>query len=112
MGSKLQFSSSHHPQTDRQTEVTNQCLGNLLRSLIGEHPKLWDLTLPQAEFVYNRPPNRTTGKTLFEIVYGRNPITHLDLVPILVKEPLNIDADEQSKKIRICIKRCAIRLFI
>ncbi|GJW38497.1 RNA-directed DNA polymerase, partial [Tanacetum coccineum] len=44
------------------------------------------------------------SKTLFGIVYGRNPITPLDLVLIPVKEPLNMDADEQSKRLRICIK--------
>ncbi|GJV22901.1 RNA-directed DNA polymerase [Tanacetum coccineum] len=70
------------------------------KSLIGEYPKQWDLTLPQAEFAYNRSPNCTTGKTPFEIVYGRNPITPLDLVLIPVREPLNIDTDEQSKKIK------------
>ncbi|GJR86227.1 RNA-directed DNA polymerase [Tanacetum coccineum] len=68
--------------------------------LIGEYPKQWDLTLPQAEFAYNRSPNCTTGKTPFEIVYGRNPITPLDLVLIPMREPLNIDTDEQSKKIK------------
>ncbi|GJV73724.1 RNA-directed DNA polymerase [Tanacetum coccineum] len=58
------------------------CIGNLLRSLIGDNAKQWDLILPQAEFAYNRSINRTTGKSPFEVVYGRNPITPLDLVPV------------------------------
>ncbi|GJW59086.1 RNA-directed DNA polymerase [Tanacetum coccineum] len=47
LGSRLQFSSSHHPQTDGQTEVTNCSLGNLLRSLIRDNPKQWDLVRKQ-----------------------------------------------------------------
>ncbi|GJX22321.1 RNA-directed DNA polymerase [Tanacetum coccineum] len=93
--SNRDFSSSHYLQNDGQTEVTNRSLGNLVRSLIGEHPKQWNLTLSQAEFAYNWSPNRTTGKTPFEIVFGRNPITPLDLVPVMVKEPLDMDTDEQ-----------------
>ncbi|GJZ58121.1 reverse transcriptase domain-containing protein, partial [Tanacetum coccineum] len=61
LGAKLQFSSSHHPQTNGQTEVINQSLGYLLRNLIGDNAKQWDLILLQAEFAYNRLVYRTTS---------------------------------------------------
>nr|GEU50565.1 hypothetical protein [Tanacetum cinerariifolium] len=57
-------------------------LGNLLRSLIGDNAKRWDLILSQAEVAYNRSVNRTACKSPFEVVYRRNPITPLDLVPV------------------------------
>ena len=58
---KLSFISSYHPQTDGKTKVVNRSLGNLLRSLAGEHPKQWDHILPQAEYAYNDSPNKSTG---------------------------------------------------
>nr|GEU55622.1 RNA-directed DNA polymerase [Tanacetum cinerariifolium] len=100
LGSKLQFSSSHHPQTDGQNEVVNRSLGNLLRSLIGDNAKQWDLILPQAEFAYNRSVNRTTGKSPFEVVYGRNPITHLDLVHVPEVGQFSKKGADQSEQIK------------
>ncbi|GJV25674.1 RNA-directed DNA polymerase, partial [Tanacetum coccineum] len=97
LGSKLQFSSSYHPQTDGQTEVVNRSLGNILRSLIGDNAKQWDLILPQAEFAYNRSVNRTTCKSPFEVVYGRNPITPLDLVPVLEVGNFSEEGADQSE---------------
>ena len=60
---------------DGQTKVVNQSLKNLLRCLVGEHPKNWDLILPNAEFAYNSSVNRTIGKSPFKVVHGFKPRT-------------------------------------
>jgi hypothetical protein len=73
LGTDLSFNSTYHPQTDGQTEVVNRSLGNLLRSLVTEHHSQWDQILPQAEFAYNDSPNRSTGKSPFQILYGMQP---------------------------------------
>ena len=39
MQSHLHYSSAHDPQLDDQTELVNRPFGNLLQSLVGEHPK-------------------------------------------------------------------------
>lgn len=79
LGTKLKFSTSSHPQTDGQTEVTNRTLGSLLRALIKTNMRQWDELLSRAEFAYNRAPNKTTGISPFMAVYGLNSHTPLDL---------------------------------
>lgn len=39
---KVDFNNAYLPQTDGQIEVVNRSLGGLLKSLVGEHLKLWD----------------------------------------------------------------------
>ena len=100
MGTQLHFSSSHHLQTDGQTEVVNRSLGNLLRSLVGENPRQLDLVLSQAEFAYNRSHNRTTGKTPFEVVTGVNPITPLDLTPLPTTTHFSSSGEAQAQQVQ------------
>ena len=35
----LQFSSAYHPQTNRQSEVVNRTLGDMIRCIAGDKPK-------------------------------------------------------------------------
>nr|GEU60051.1 hypothetical protein [Tanacetum cinerariifolium] len=100
MGTKLQFSFAYHPQTDGQTEAVNRSLRNLLRCLVGENIRKWDLMLPQPEFAYNRSCSQTTGKSPFEIVYGCNPSNPLDLVPLPITSKYRNDADVRAEKIK------------
>jgi hypothetical protein len=70
LGTNLMFSSTYHPQMDRQMKVVNISLGDLLRSLVTEHHSSWDNILPQEEFAYNDSVNRSTGQSPFQVAYG------------------------------------------
>ena len=100
MGTRLNFSSSSHPQTDGQTEVTNRTLGTLLRALITKKPTQWEELLPHAEFAYNRVPHKTTGLSLFAIVYGCNPLTPIDLAPFTSQTNFSYEANERAQEIK------------
>ena len=82
LGTKLLFSTTCHPQTDGQTEVVNRTLGTLLRTILKKNLKSWEECLPHVEFAYNRAIHSTTNCSPFEIVYGFNPMTPLDLLPM------------------------------
>ena len=82
LGTKLLFSTTCHPQTDGQTEVVNRTLGTFLRTVLRNNLKTWEACLPHVEFAYNRAVHSTTNCSPFEVVYGFNPLTPLDLLPM------------------------------
>jgi hypothetical protein len=53
LDTQLNFSSAYHPQTNGQTERTNQVLEDMLRACALKHGGSWDKSLPHAEFSYN-----------------------------------------------------------
>ena len=71
-----------HPQSDSQTEVVNRILGQMLRCMIVQNIREWDELLAHIEFAYNRVVHSTTSHSPFEVVYGFNPLTPLDLLPL------------------------------
>jgi len=81
LGTKLLLSTTCHPQTDGQIEVVNRTLSQLLRCFVNKNLKTWEEWLPHAEFAYNRVVHSTTQMSPFEVVYGFNPLTPLDLLP-------------------------------
>ena len=96
LGTKLNFSSTYHPQFNGQTEVVNRSLGKMLRSLVGENMKQWDKVLAQAEFAYNDSPNRSTGISPFKIMYGMHPRGVYELRDLGQLEKRSADGDRKS----------------
>lgn len=58
---------AYHPQTNDQTEVTNQALGDLLCCLVGDNINSWDNVFCQAEFTHNHVLNSITGFSPFRV---------------------------------------------
>jgi hypothetical protein len=71
LDTKLRFSTAYHPQTDGQTERTNQVLKDMLRACAIQYGTSWDKCLPFAEFSYNNSYQASTKKSPFEALYGR-----------------------------------------
>ena len=92
--------SAYHPQTDGQTEVTNRTLSTLLRVLIKRNINEWEECLPITEYAYNRARHSTTGKSPFEVVYGFNPLSRLDILPLPLQERTNMDASAQASYLK------------
>ncbi|GJP34469.1 hypothetical protein CLOM_g18908 [Closterium sp. NIES-68] len=69
---RLQFSSAYHPQTDGQTERTNQTMEQLIRTNCPD-PSRWEESLPMLEFSYNNAPCATTNHSPFFLNYGMDP---------------------------------------
>lgn len=67
------FSTAYHPQTDGQTERTNQNLEQYLQIYINYDQDNWEQLLLFAEFVHNNTPNAATGISPFFSNKGYNP---------------------------------------
>ncbi|KAA0063336.1 pol protein [Cucumis melo var. makuwa] len=71
MGTRLDFSTAFHPQTDGQTERLNQVLEDMLRACALEFLGSWDSHLHLMEFAYNNSYQATIGMAPFEALYGK-----------------------------------------
>ncbi|CAI7900671.1 unnamed protein product [Closterium sp. NIES-54] len=71
-GTRLQFNSLYHPETDGHTERTNKTMEQLIRATC-DNPTTWEQQLPLIEFAYNNSPSATTQQSPFYRNYGKDP---------------------------------------
>ncbi|MCO5563730.1 hypothetical protein L7F22_017377 [Adiantum nelumboides] len=97
LGTKLNFSSAYHPQTDGQSEIANSIVLDLLKAYVTEvdQHNQWEKYLPLVEYAYNNTVHTSTGKTPFEVIEGRSKVP-----PILKMHGKIFVADEYSLDLR------------
>jgi hypothetical protein len=77
LGTRLEFNTAFHPQTDGQTERVNHILEDMLRACALDYGSSWDDNLPYAEFSYNNNYQASIEMAPFEALYGKKCTTPL-----------------------------------
>ena len=109
MGTKLLFSTTCHPQIDGQTRVVNRTLTQLLHT-VHKNLKTWETCLPFIEFAYNKAMHTTTSYSPFEIVYGFNPLTPLDLMSLPVDDKSSLDGQKKAELVKSLHERVRLQI--
>ena len=76
MDIKQNISSAYHPQTDSQSERTNQTLETILHIYCNHQQDNWADWLKIAQYIINCRPSSTTKKPPYELWMGFIPRTH------------------------------------
>ena len=95
LGIAQNISTAYHPQTNGQSERTNQRLEQYLCIFIDYHQQNWASLLTLAQYTLNAWPNTTTKKAPFELIMGHIPRVHQTARPF--KSP-TIEARMQQMK--------------
>ena len=91
------ISTAYHPQTDGQSERTNQTLETYLRIFCNEQQNDWARWIPLAQYTLNSRPSHTTKVPPFEALIGVVP--KAQITPLQSGVPLN-ERKELLTKIR------------
>nr|GEZ20208.1 putative reverse transcriptase domain, ribonuclease H-like domain, aspartic peptidase domain protein [Tanacetum cinerariifolium] len=113
MSTRLDMSTTYHPQTDGQSERTIQTLKDMLHACVIDFGNGWERHLPLVKFSYNNSYHCSIKVAPFEALYGqkcRSPIywaeveeaqlTNLELIHETTKKILQIKQRIQAARDR------------
>ncbi|MCO5547639.1 hypothetical protein L7F22_001090 [Adiantum nelumboides] len=107
LGTRLNFSSAYHPQTDGQSEIANLMILDLLKSYVTEvdQRSQWEKYLPLVEYAYNNIVHTSTEKAPFEVIEGRpkSPLLRKVHGKIFAADEYSRDLKESFQKIKEAI---------
>ena len=81
LGVKTSMSTAYHPQTDGQTERTNQEIEAYLQIYCGTHPEKWMEHISDLEFSHNQRTHLATWQTPFALIMGYEPTAIPTVIP-------------------------------
>ena len=110
LGISENFSTARHPQTDGQTERSNQEMEQYLRIFCGKRQHDWAEWLACAEFSINNKINSSTGYSPFFLNYGRDPPR--PLLPLRKSESGVPRADAFAKQMAALTKETSTALAL
>ncbi|GJZ63596.1 putative reverse transcriptase domain-containing protein [Tanacetum coccineum] len=83
LGTRLDLSTTFHPETDGQSKRTIQTLEDMLRACVLDFGKNWDRHLALVEFSYNNSYHTSIKAAPFEVLYGlkyRSPVCWAEVI--------------------------------
>jgi hypothetical protein len=97
LGIKQNLSMAYHPQTDGQSERTNQWLEQYLRIFGNYSQNDWANWLPLAQYVHNSWMNKTTKQTPFNLLIGGLLVSHYPITEDQLSEDERMDCIHEMR---------------
>lgn len=100
LGTRLKLSTAYHPQTDGQTEIMNQYLGQRLRPFVNYYQDNWSELLPMMDYAQLTLPHSSIGMSPFEVRNGFKARTSFDWADPTGEVP-TLSAEKARQRVRL-----------
>ena len=102
LGTRLNFSTTFHPQTNGQLEKVMQVLEDMLRGCVLDFPRSWDRYIPLMKFSYNNSYQSNISMAPYEALYGKKYKTLVCWINLNEHKVIGFDmVKEIEEKVRV-----------